>query len=180
MVEQRTENPCVGGSIPSITTNFKDRQRAVFFCCARAVDPRGRPRMHCLPSNVGKRMASARGRLCVYRLFINAAEGKAAMDALFHAPGCALSPYVPPFLTGFPGDRSTGPYFAGFRKWFVFSSQAFQYQDVPAPGHRIVLVVHQTVQTYGGFHTSFCACHWEENSCNTRYLRLQIQMVCAC
>ncbi len=90
------------------------------------------------------------------------------------------SPDVPPFLTGFPGDRSTGPYFAGFRKWFVFSSQAFQYQDVPAPGHRIVLVVHQTAQTYGGFHTSFCACHWEENSCNTRYLRLQIQMVCAC
>jgi hypothetical protein len=36
LVEQRTENPCVGGSIPSVTTQDPLNYKRVFYCPAIA------------------------------------------------------------------------------------------------------------------------------------------------
>ena len=40
LVEQRTENPCVPGSIPGGTTQDGREFSPVFFCCSRVASPR--------------------------------------------------------------------------------------------------------------------------------------------
>ena len=40
LVEQRTENPCVPGSIPGGTTQDGREFSPVFFCCSRVTSPR--------------------------------------------------------------------------------------------------------------------------------------------